>query len=134
MGLLVATLLTASVVHVELDLGGLLGATWYVPAGRARLDAAWAAGHDALLHHRPLDVAALAPTIPLVGAWFLARPDEPPLERAALVAAGLLQGVGLMVGLLRLGSAPRPEAEGLVLRFSPIAAGQLGLSVRVVGF
>jgi hypothetical protein len=133
MGLLLATLLTTA-VRVDVDLGGLLGAPWYVPAGRDQLEAAWALTHEALRGRRVLEVERLSMALPVVGPWLTGKHGDSPAERLSLLTAGVLQAVGLAVGVERWLREPVSEDEGLVLRFSPIAAGQLGLTVRLSGF
>jgi hypothetical protein len=132
MGLLLATVLT-SAVRVEVDLGGLLGAPWYVPAGRDKLEAAWVLTHEALRGRRVLEVETLSMALPVVGPWLTAQHGDSPAERFSLVTAGVLQAVGLAVGVGRWFCVPDGEDGGPVLRFSPIAAGQLGLSLRLSG-
>ena len=122
-------------VRTQLDVGGMLGATWYVPQSRVHLEAAL---HQArgLFDGGELNGVTLAYAAPVVGALLVARDTEDPLDRALLVTSGVLQGMGLGIGAARLFA---DEEEGVVetgpvLSISPIAAGRLGLSLRITGF
>lgn len=127
--------LERATVRTQLDVGGMLGATWYVPQSRVHLEAALTQARG-LLRGEDLDGLTLAYSAPLVGAFLVARDTEDLLDRALLITSGLLQGVGLGVGAARLfADDERGVVEtGPVVSFSPIAAGRLGLSVRITGF
>lgn len=135
-----ARLETPASLHFELDLGGLLRASWYLPAGERNLDAARDAGLAFLLRGRPLEADAVLFAVPVVGPLMTAARgnDLLALERPLLVASGLLEAVGVGVAALRLHrrlSGATEVADGApVLSVSPIAAGHLGLSVRLTGF
>lgn len=79
-------------------------------------------------------VALLA--TPAVGPLLLAAREGPwrVEDRALLISSGLLQLIGLWVGVTSLASGERAAAHGKVLSFSPIAGGRLGLSVKLTGF
>ena len=141
MVLLLATLLSAAPVGARpastalaarLDMGGLLGASWYVPAGRAQLSAAM---NDALRADRSLEFNSVVLSMPVLGPWMLAGRDVGDAQdRALLVTSGVLQLVGLSVGAFRLANDEVAVETGPVLSFSPIASGRLGFSVRLTGF
>lgn len=93
--------LERATVRTQLDVGGMLGATWYVPQSRVHLEAALTQARG-LLRGEDLDGLTLAYSAPLVGALLVARDTEDLLDRALLITSGLLQGVGLGVGAARL--------------------------------
>lgn len=122
---------------VQLDLGGLLGAAWYVPSGRANLEAARDLGLGVLLSGQRLDSEVLLLAAPVVGPWVQASRSATAGDDAALLlATGALQALGLAVGAVRMaddgGDAAGPT--GPVVSVSPIAGGRLGLTVRITGF
>lgn len=131
---------TPPALRFELDLGGLLRASWFLPAGERSLDAARDAGLAFLLHGRPLEADTVVLAMPVVGPLVTATrgSDLLSMERPLLVASGLLQALGVGVAALRLhhrlyGASEAPDGAP-VLSLSPIAAGHLGLSVKLTGF
>lgn len=138
--LLAATLLAASprgsttTLRAQLDVGGLVGASWYVPAGRERVESALTNVRGAVFGPGTLDAFALAYALPVMGPWLTAQHVDDWQDRALLATSGVLQLIGLTVGATRwLADAPEHDA-GPLLSVSPIAGGRLGLSVRLTGF
>lgn len=122
----------------RLDLGGLLGASWFVPSARQQMEATLWSARDALRGEARFEVQRLVVGVPVVGPWVLASdPTLGGFDRGLLITSGVLQLVGFSVGLARLveteASTPT-AASGPVLTFSPISAGRLGLSVKLAGF
>ncbi len=143
MVLLLATLLASSPVtpapratlRAQLDVTGLVGASWYVPAGRARIESAWDSMRGALFGPGSLDGLALAYALPVMGPFLAAQHVDGWQDRALLATSGVLQLIGLTVGARRwLSDEPAARDAGPVLSVSPIAGGRLGLSVRLTGF
>ncbi len=147
MVLLLATLLAASPMtgtapvartslRAKVSMGSLLGAAWYVPAGRERIETAWQMTRGAMVGDTHFDFLALAYAMPVVGPFLSTAQSGDMFSRAALITSGLLQTLGLVVGIARLaGSDEAGIVEtGPVISFSPIAAGHLGLSVELAGF
>ena len=131
---------TPAAVHFELDLGGFLRASWFLPSGERSLDAARDAGLAFLLHGRTLEADVVLLAMPVVGPLMTAARgnDLLAMERPLLVTSGLLQAVGVGVAALRLHHrfyGPPEVSDGApVISLSPIAAGHLGLSLRITGF
>lgn len=127
-------------LETKLDLGGLLGASWYVAPARTQIQAAWENAKGSLLGDGALDGQALLLATPVVGPWMVAQRDGSldGADRALLVTSGALQLLGLSVGAWRLaqedGPAVSSSERGPVLSVSPIAGGRLGLSVQLTGF
>lgn len=141
--LLLATVLASTpptlertTLRTQLDVGGMLGATWYVPQSRAHLEAVLTQAKGLFTGTSELEARTLAFAAPLVGPLLVARETEDALDRALLLTSGLLQGVGLGVGAARFFRDEEPHIveTGPVVSFSPIAAGRLGLSLRITGF
>ena len=123
-------------LRVRIDLGGLLGASWFVPQGRERIEAALANAGASLRGEHAFDVDGMLLATPAVGPLLLAAREGPwsVEDRALLISSGLLQLIGLWVGVTSLASGESAAAHGKVLSFSPIAGGRLGLSVKLTGF
>lgn len=135
---LTVTRTTRSALETKLDVGGLLGASWYVAPGRSQIEAAWLNAKGSLFGAAPLDGEALLLAAPVIGPWMVAHRD-PQLDlgdRALLVTSGALQLLGLSVSAWRLANDEGGVAaeSGPTLSLSPIAGGRLGLSVRLTGF
>lgn len=122
--------------QVRLDLAGLVGASWFVPQGRARIEAVLLNARGSLRGEHPLDFDGVLLAAPGVGPLLLAAREGPlgAEERALLIASGALQLVGLSLGATALASGEGLAPRGPVLSFSPIAGGRLGLSLRLTGF
>lgn len=126
-------------LQAKLDVGGLLGASWYVAPGRSQIEAAWVNAKGSLFGTSPLDGEALLLAAPVIGPWMVAHRDgQLDLgDRAMLLTSGALQLLGVSVSVWRLameeGGGVGTEA-GPVLSLSPIAGGRLGVSVRLTGF
>lgn len=122
----------------RLDIGGLLGASWFVPAARQQMEATLWSARDALARDTRFHVQSLLVGVPVVGPWMLASdPTHGAADRGLLIASGVLQLVGFSVGLARLAQnedGTSVAGVGPVLTFSPISAGRLGLCVKLVGF
>lgn len=131
--LLTSTPPTRDTLRLQVDLGGLVNAAWYVPAGRVHLEAALWLSRDAVFRGAQLDFYTLALAMPMLGPWLAAPQVDDPLDRAMLVTSGVLQTIGVGLAAARLFSGPGDGVVevGPVLRFSPIAGGRLGLSVRL---
>lgn len=126
-------------METKLDVGGLLGASWYVAPARSQIEAAWVNAKGSLFGTAPLDGEALLLAAPVIGPWMVAHRDvQLDLgDRALLVTSGALQLLGLSVSAWRLATEEGggvTGAQGPVLSLSPIAGGRLGLSVRLTGF
>jgi hypothetical protein len=124
-------------LRTKVDFGGMILSYWYVPSTRARIEAAIDNAMGSLRGDDFLDGGALFQAMPVVGPWAAAMKEGPMTvnERALLCATGVLQLVGLTLGVKRLFEPielTRPK--GPVLSISPIASGQLGISVRIVGY
>jgi len=125
-----------AVFQVRLDLAGLVGASWFVPQGRARIEAVVFNARSSLRGERSLDLDGVLLAMPGVGPLLLAAREGPlgAEERALLIASGALQLFGLALGGTALASGEGLAPRGPVLSFSPIAGGRLGLSLRLSGF
>jgi hypothetical protein len=126
-------------LETKLDLGGLLGASWYVAPARSQIQAAWENAKGTLLGEGPLDGQTLLLAAPVVGPWMVAQRDGSldGADRALLVTSGALQLLGLSLGAWRLAQDQAPSVSsadrGPVLSVSPVAGGRLGLSVQLTG-
>ena len=127
---------STSAFRLRVDLGGLLGASWFVPQSRERIEAMVLSAGASFRGEHAFDVDGLLLAAPAVGPLMLAAREGPlSLEdRALLISSGLLQLVGLSVGATALASGESLASRGRVLSFSPIAGGRLGLSMRLSGF
>lgn len=145
--LLVATLLASTPaapapvvrtgVQWQLDVGGLLGSAWYVPESRVHLEAALDASRGLWRTTTGVDAMAFAYASPVVGSFLAASDASSDFVRAMLVTSGLLQGLGLTVLTWRLLADAPPSnlvQAGPTVSLSPIAAGGLGLSLRLTGW
>ena len=123
-------------LRAQVDVGGMLGSSWYVTTLRGHLENALTQAKGLLLDGRDFDALSLAYAAPMVGPLLAARQSDDPFESALLVTSGVLQTVGLGLGAAQLfGDTEHGVVErGPVVSFSPIAAGRLGLSVRITGF
>lgn len=143
MSLLLVAILTASTpsapvlvrsgVRTQLDVGAMMGATWFVSTGRAQLTSAMEVTRKSFFETWQMDPNLVAQATPVVGPCVMAAGTADAVERALLLASGGLQAMGLSVQMLRLMSPDdaRIAEEGPMLKISPIAAGHLGLSVRL---
>jgi hypothetical protein len=129
-------------VKLELDLGGMIWSSWYLPSGQRGIEAARDSAMSFLAHGSSLselNVDALVAGSPVVGPWTAAMrggPDLLAFERPMLVACGALQALGMTLLTRRLltPAEATDEPEGPTLSLSPIAAGHLGVSVQLTGF
>ncbi len=126
----------AAAFRVRLDVGGLLGASWFVPQGRARIEAALANAGGSLRGESTFDSQGFFLATPGVGPLLLATREGPlgSEERALLIASGALQFLGMTLGASALASGESALPKGPVLSFSPIAGGRLGFAMRLSGF
>jgi hypothetical protein len=143
--LLLATVLASAPVEAprtaplraKLDVAGMIASTWYVPESRAHIEAALDNARGTFLGESTLNGEGLLMVLPVIGPWTAALQDDVPLafgDRALLYTAGLLQLVGISLGAMQLFEGEGLVAKGPVLSVSPIAGGQLGVSVRITGF
>jgi|GEM_PF-5420031 hypothetical protein len=130
--ILAATPVTRTSVRAELDVGGLVGASWYVPAGRERIEAA----RLAFFSDAPAELSTYAYALPVVGPMMTTRLIDDGVDRALLITTSLLQTLGLTMGAAWLFQDRDSNVieAGPLISISPIAAGRLGLSLRVTGF
>ncbi len=136
MVLALTTLLAAAPLGAQIDAGGLISSSWYVPQTRTRIDAALDNARISLRGEAVLDGEGLVLAMPVMGPWLLAGENGiGGGDRALLIATGLMQLAGLTVGILQLtGADTAGSAQAPVLSFSPIVGDQLGLSVKLGNF
>lgn len=143
MVLLLATILASAPVapstsglRARLDVGGMMAASWYVPASRAHMEAALRTVRGSLFHNELLDVRELIWGAPVLGPWLLAgQASLADDDRVLLFATGMLQAVGLSVSAIRLVTEEsEAPSSAPTLSVSPIAGGRLGLSLKLTGF
>ncbi len=125
-------------LRTKLDFGGMILSYWYVPSTRARIEAAIDNAMGTLRGDDYLDTQALFQAMPVVGPWAAAAKVGPMSveERTLLCATGVLQLLGLSLGVMRLFEPIEPmgKQKGPVLSISPISGGQLGISMRITGY
>ncbi|MFT3709107.1 MAG: hypothetical protein QM817_15790 [Archangium sp.] len=139
---LAATLLAAapSTSHTELrmrlDVGGLVGASWYVPQTRRSLLLALDNAKGSFFGPETIQLSTTVNAVPIVGPLLMLN-GAAGEDRAMLITTAALQLLGTTVALKRLvletGVNDKPHS-GPELTFSPIVAGQLGFAVRLTGF
>ncbi|MDP2269512.1 MAG: hypothetical protein Q8K32_02200 [Archangium sp.] len=119
------------VLRARVDFVGLITSSWYVPQSRINIEAAL---HS--LSRDTLSGEGVLLAAPVFGPWMTAGQSGPLTggDRALLYTTGILQLVGLSLGAMHLFEKPGPRTTGPVLSVSPISAGRIGLSVRIVGF
>ena len=118
------------VLRARVDFVGLITSSWYVPQSRAHIEAALhSLGRDKLGGEGVMLAA------PVLGPWMTAGQAGTLTggDRALLYTTGVLQLAGLSLGAMRLLEKPGPLTTGPVLSVSPIAAGRIGLSIRITG-
>jgi hypothetical protein len=122
--------------RARLDVGGLIGASWYVGPSRQHIEAAWENAKYSLLTNGSLDRQTMLYATPVVGPWMLSRLDTfDSSDRILLFTTGALQLLGLSVSAYRFGTEELGKKyEGLELSISPIAGGRLGFGIRLTGF
>ncbi len=124
-----ASTVRTGMLRARVDLLGLITSSWYVPQSRTNIEAAL---HS--LRKDTLDGQGVLLATPVFGPWMTAGSDSlSGSERALLYTTGLLQLVGLSLGAMHLFETPAPATTGPVLSVSPIAAGRVGLSIRITG-
>lgn len=123
-------------LRAKVDVVGMIFSYWYVPQSRTHIEAALNNAKGSFLDQNTLNGEGLLMATPVVGPWLAAGEDSlDGGDRALLYTSGILQLVGLSLGAMRLFQPNEgPVAKGPVLSVSPITAGRLGLSVRIVGF
>lgn len=120
--------------NTRLDVGGLVGAAWYVPQGRQSMMLALDNAKGHFFGSEELHFDAMVNAMPVVGPLRMATTAEG-LDQAVLVTTGALQLLGTAVALERLLSGDSEEKiAGPRITLSPIVAGQLGLGLRVTHF
>lgn len=154
MVLLLVTLLSAAPVHAgghvtqrpaqsvelrtQVDWFGMVSSYWYVPQSRVHIEALLDNARGTLRGDADLNGQGLLRATPVVGPWMTAASRDLSLtdsDRLLLCASGMMQLIGLTLGTMSvLQPMDELDAKGPVLRISPIAGGQLGVSVRIVGF
>lgn len=119
----------------KLDVGGLVGAAWYVPQAREQMMVAlYNARGTFLLGNEQLQLNPMLNATPVVGAWLMAA-DARGYDQAMLITTGALQLLGTAVALKRwLLDEPAVAPTGMQLTISPIVAGQFGLGMRLTNF
>lgn len=140
LALAAATMLSAapSTTHGEfrmrLDVGGLVGAGWYVPQTRRSMLLAL---ESVVADDRSLTLSTAFDAMPIVGPLMMLRANTAGEDRAMLITTAALQLLGTTVALKRLfleSGSNSPPANEPQITFSPIVNGQLGIAVRVTGF
>lgn len=124
-------------LRTRIDFGGLIISYWYVPESRVNIEAALDNARGSLLGSEILDGHALLKAVPVAGPWTAALQEGSMAieERALLCVTGVLQLAGLWLGARQLfDPAEGAKPRGPVLSLSPIAAGRLGISVKLVGY
>ena len=143
--LLATTLLAAAPAPVvvtraelrwQLDAGGMVGSVWYLPETRAHLEDALAESRGLWRTTTGIDARTFAYAAPVVGSFLAATDANNALTRGLLMTSGVLQALGLAVFSYRwFIESPSPIVHtGPTLSVSPLAAGGLGLSVRLTGW
>ncbi len=118
------------VLRTRVDFVGLITSSWYVPQSRTNIEAALDS-----LRRDTLNGEGVLLATPVFGPWMTAGQETlTGPDRALLYTTGVLQLVGLSLGAMHLFAPHAPARMGPVLSISPIAAGRVGLSVRIVGF
>jgi hypothetical protein len=139
---LAATLLAAapSTGHTELqmrlDVGGLVGASWYVPQTRRTLLLALDNAKGSFFGDESIQLSTTAQAVPILGPLLMLN-GAAGEDRAMLITTAALQMLGTGVALKRLfleTGVNTQKPTGPELTFSPIVAGQLGFAVRLTGF
>ncbi len=118
------------VLRARVDFVGLITSSWYVPQSRTHIEAAL---HS--LRKETLDGEGVLLATPVFGPWMTAGQGGTLTggDRALLYTTGVMQLVGLSLGAMNLLKKPGPVTTGPVLSVSPIAAGRIGLSIRITG-
>jgi hypothetical protein len=132
---LASTPVTRTTVRAELDVGGLVGAAWYVPASRERMQVALEHTKGVAFGDEHLESLKLAYALPMIGPWMTSPLADDRIDSALLITTGILQTLGVGLAAAELFKTEDSVVEaGPLISFSPIAGGRLGLSVRVTGF
>lgn len=122
----------------KLDVGGMVGAAWYVPQTKQQMMFALNNARGSFFGNEPLEFDAMVNSMPVVGPWMMAT-DVRGFDQAMLVTTGAIQLLGTAVALKRLileeesgelGAKP----VGPQITISPIVAGQLGVGLRITNF
>jgi hypothetical protein len=133
---LASTPVTRTNVHAELDVGGLVGASWYVPMSRERIELALQHSRQVAFGDQHLDPLKLVYALPMLGPWMTTGHTDDALDNVLLITTGILQtlGLGLAASELFQDRDTSVVEAGPLISLSPIAGGRLGLSVRITGF
>lgn len=124
-------------LRTRIDFGGMILTYWYVPETRSHIEAALDNARGSLVGEQMIDGFALLKALPVAGPWAASLQEKPMAveERALLFVTGVLQLAGLSLGAMQLAEfSEGPKAKGPVLSISPISAGCLGISVKLVGY
>ena len=122
--------LRTGVLRTRVDFVGMISSSWYVPQSRTNIEAAL---HS--LRRDTLNGEGMLLATPVFGPWMTAGAGGTltGADRALLYTTGVLQLVGLSLGAMHLFETHGPARTGPVLSISPIAAGRIGLSIRITG-
>jgi hypothetical protein len=135
---LAAAPMQTQTIEARLDVGGMVGAAWYVPQTKQQMMFALNNARGSFFGNEPLAFDAMVNSMPVVGPWMMAS-DVNGFDRAMLVTTGAIQLLGTAVALKRLildestgefGAKP----VGPQITISPIVAGQLGIGLRITNF
>jgi hypothetical protein len=125
-------------IEARLDVGGMVGAAWYLPQTKQQMMFALENARGSFFGNEPLALEAMVNSMPVVGPWVMAT-EANGFDRAMLVTTGAIQLLGTAVALKRLildehtgefGAKPL----GPQITISPIVAGQIGLGLRITNF